>query len=88
VSLSEHDAQLELLLENRLEEHKGKLNHPFHLSWFERFTVLHDKYDPSWVKKLVSNSLQDHCNVTTIDADADADGGDSSSREKQEQENP
>jgi hypothetical protein len=35
VSLSEHNAQLELYLEGRLDEYKGKLNKKVHLSLFD-----------------------------------------------------
>jgi hypothetical protein len=46
VLLSEHDAQLELFLEGRLDEYKEKLNKPDHLSLFERLTGRHGEYDP------------------------------------------
>jgi hypothetical protein len=54
VSLSEHDAQLELNLEGRSNEYRGKLNKPEHLSLFEKLTGWHGEYDPDWAKKLVS----------------------------------
>jgi MFS family permease len=60
VSLSEHDAQLELFLEGRLDEYKGKLNSPKHLSLYERITGRHGEYDPKWALKLlreVENAL-------------------------------
>ena len=57
VSLSEHDAQLELNLEGRLNEYKGKLNKKEHLSLFERMTGLHGEYDPDWAKAFVSDEL-------------------------------
>jgi MFS family permease len=51
LSLAEHDAQLELLMDERLNDYKGKLNCPRHLSnyeiWFER----HGEYDPQWMHK-------------------------------------
>mmetsp|Transcript_24505 Transcript_24505/g.69853 ORF Transcript_24505/g.69853 Transcript_24505/m.69853 type:complete len:765 (-) Transcript_24505:23-2317(-) len=53
VPLSEHDAQLELFLEGRLEVYKGKLNAPQHLSLFERLVGRHGEYDPKWASKLV-----------------------------------
>ena len=61
VSLSEHDAQLELSLEGRRDEYKGKLNKPKHLSGFERLTGYHGEYDPKWAQKFVSKSK--HCNA-------------------------
>ena len=48
VSLSEHDAQLELYLEGRVDEYKGLLNKPCHLSNFQRLTGRHGEYDPDW----------------------------------------
>jgi len=53
VSLSEHDAQLELYLEGRVDEYKGLLNKPCHLSNFQRLTGLHGEYDPDWARKFV-----------------------------------
>ena len=53
VSLAEHDAQLELFLEGRVEEYKGKLNDPKHLSLYERMTGRHGVYDPAWVQLYV-----------------------------------
>ena len=53
VSLSEHDAQLELSLEGRRDEYKGKLNKTKHLSVFERLTGYHGEYDPVWAQKFV-----------------------------------
>jgi hypothetical protein len=58
VSLAEHDAQLELWLEGRLDEYKGPLNAPEHLSLFERFFHLHGEYDPDWAGKLVHKELE------------------------------
>lgn len=52
VSLAEHDAQLELLLEGRPHLYKGKLNAPMHLSKFEIWTKRHGEYDESWASKL------------------------------------
>ena len=54
VSLAEHDAQLELFLEGKVEEYKGKLNDPKHLSLYERMTGRHGVYDPDWVRTYVS----------------------------------
>jgi len=53
VSLAEHDAQLELFLEGRLDEYKGKLNAPQHLSNVEKWMGRHGEYDPNWVSKLL-----------------------------------
>jgi hypothetical protein len=53
VSLSEHDAQLELFLEGRPEQYKGKLNARVHLSNYEIWTGRHGQYDPMWAGKLV-----------------------------------
>lgn len=53
VSLAEHDAQLELLLEGRLHVYKGKLNAPQHLSLFEKWTGRHGENDPLWASKLM-----------------------------------
>ena len=53
VSSSEHDAQLELLLEGRPEAYMGKLNKPEHLSNYEMWTGRHGKYDPDFVYNLV-----------------------------------
>jgi hypothetical protein len=54
VSLSEHDAQFELFLEGRVNEYKGKLNKPEHLSLIERMMGWHGEYDPEWAKKFVA----------------------------------
>ena len=54
MSLSEHDAQLELLLEGRPEKYMGRLNLYDHLSNFERWTGRHGKYDSQWAYKLIS----------------------------------
>jgi MFS family permease len=53
VSLSEHDAQLELFLEGRPEKYKGKLNDRKHLSTFEIWSGMHGEYDPQWATELV-----------------------------------
>lgn len=53
LSLAEHDAQLELYLEGRLEDYKGPLNAPRHLSMFELMLGLHGEYDPDWAEKLI-----------------------------------
>jgi hypothetical protein len=58
VSLAEHDAQLELWLEGRLDEYKGPLNAPQHLSVFERIFGLHGEYDPDWAEKLVQHDYE------------------------------
>ena len=52
VSLSEHDALLELSLEGRLDDYKEKLNKKKHLSLFERMTGSHGEYDPNWANTL------------------------------------
>lgn len=65
VSLSEHDAQLELNLEGRLDEYKGKLNKKEHLSLFERMTGRHGEYDPNWAKAFVKDELQKKTSGTT-----------------------
>lgn len=57
LSLAEHDAQLELWLEGRLDEYKGPLNAPRHLSIFERTFGFHGEYDPDWAEKLVRKEL-------------------------------
>jgi hypothetical protein len=48
VSLAEHDSQLELFLEGKVGEYKGKLNDPKHLSLYERISERHGSYDPNW----------------------------------------
>lgn len=53
VSLAEHDAQLELFLEGRLESYKGRLNREQHLSRWEIWTGRHGEYDPLWAGKMV-----------------------------------
>jgi hypothetical protein len=53
VPLAEHDAQLELFLEDRLDVYKGRLNAPQHLSVFERWTGRHGEYDPKWASRLM-----------------------------------
>ena len=55
VSLAEHDVQLELFLEGRLDEYKGKLNDKKHLSLFERMTGRHGEYASNWANDLISN---------------------------------
>lgn len=54
VSLAEHDAQLELLYAGQASLYEGKLNDTKHLSNYELWTGRHGKYDPAWVRKLVS----------------------------------
>ena len=49
VSLAEHDAQLELFLEGKVDQYKGKLNDPKHLSLYEKMTGRHGSYDSDWV---------------------------------------
>jgi hypothetical protein len=51
LSLAEHDAQLELLLEDRVAEYKGQLNAPEHLSNYELWTGRHGQYDPDWAHR-------------------------------------
>ena len=58
VSFAEHDAQLELFLEGRLDQYKGKLNEPKHLSLFERMTGKHGEYDPNWAGKFVTKERE------------------------------
>jgi len=58
VSFAEHDAQLELFLEGRLDQYKGKLNEPKHLSLFERMTGNHGEYDPNWAGKFVKKESE------------------------------
>jgi hypothetical protein len=58
VSLAEHDAQLELWLEGRLDEYKGPLNAPEHLSLFERLFRLHGEYDPDWAEGLAQKEFE------------------------------
>jgi hypothetical protein len=57
VSLSEHDAQLELLLEGRPEKYKGQLNCYEHLSNYEIWTGRHGDFDKRWAYKLVAEEL-------------------------------
>lgn len=59
VSLSEHDAQLELLLAGRLVDYKGKLNDPKHLSNFEIWTGRHGQYDPHWISRFIKEKVRD-----------------------------
>ena len=58
VSLAEHDAQLELFLEGRVEDYKGKLNAPKHLSLYEKLTGKHGVYDPTWAMSLVKKDME------------------------------
>jgi len=58
VSLAEHDAMLELLLEGRPEAYKGLLNHPKHLSNWELWTGRHGEYDPNWAMKLIDEESE------------------------------
>jgi hypothetical protein len=55
VSLSEHDAQLELFLEGRPEKYMGRLNQWEHLSNYERWTKRHGEFDPEWASNLAAN---------------------------------
>jgi hypothetical protein len=59
LSLAEHDAQLELLLEDRLNEYKGRLNEPKHLSNYELWFGRHGEFDPNWARKYVRKHNQD-----------------------------
>lgn len=54
VSLSEHDAQLELFLEGQPEKYMGRLNKDEHLSNYERWTKRHGSYDPFWASNLAA----------------------------------
>ena len=58
VSLAEHDAQLELFLEGRLDDYKGKLNAPKHLSFYETLTGRHGDYDQNWAISLVRKDME------------------------------
>lgn len=58
VSLAEHDAQLELFLEGRVDDYKGKLNAPKHLSLYEKLTGRHGQYDPKWAFELVKKDME------------------------------
>ena len=57
VSLAEHDAQLELFLEDRVDEYRGKLNDTKHLSLYEKLTGRHGDYDPMWAMVLVKKEM-------------------------------
>jgi hypothetical protein len=57
VSLSEHDAQLELVVEGRPEKYKGRLNQYEHLSNYERWTGRHGEFDERWAYTLVAEEL-------------------------------
>ena len=72
VSLSEHDAQLELALEGRPEEYKGKLNKKEHLSLFERMTGKHGEYDPKWAKAFINEEMNRKKSVDSSTVDAAA----------------
>lgn len=63
VPLSEHDAQLELLLQGRPEAYKGLLNHPKHLSNWELLTGRHGEYEEGWAMKLVEEEVSKHNSV-------------------------
>ena len=58
VSLAEHDAQLELFLEGRVEDYKGKLNAKKHLSLYEKLTGRHGEYQPDWAISLVRKDME------------------------------
>lgn len=58
VSLAEHDAQLELFIEGRPEEYKGKLNAPQHLALLDRMTGWHGEYDPTWAMNFVKKEQE------------------------------
>lgn len=58
VSLAEHDVQLELFLEGRIDEYKGKLNDTKHLSVYERITGKHGVYEKDWAKEFIENTLK------------------------------
>jgi len=59
VSLAEHDAQLEMLLNDRLKQYKGKLNDPKHLSNYEIWTGRHGAYDPKWISKYIKEKVHE-----------------------------
>ena len=63
VTLSEHGAQLELLLQCHLEAYKGLLNHPKHLSNWEFLMGCHGKYKEGWALKLVEEEVSKHNSV-------------------------
>lgn len=70
VSLAEHDAQLELFLEGRLDAYKGKLNDKNHLSNYEIWTGRHGDYDPHWASKLIGNekaTASQHSKVVDVE---------------------
>lgn len=53
VSLAEHDAQLELFMEGRIEQYKGKLNDEKHLSLVEKWFGSHKEYVEGWAASFV-----------------------------------
>ena len=57
VSLAEHDAQLELVLEGQESKYMGRLNQKEHLSNYERWTGRHGKFDEKWAYDLVTQAL-------------------------------
>ena len=60
VSLAEHDAYLELFIENRSDEYKGKLNATQHLALIDRLIGWHGDFDPEWAMKLVRKDRATH----------------------------
>ena len=68
-SLSEHDAQLELFLEGRLSEYKGKLNDRKHLSVYEKLTGRHGEYDPKWALNILKE-VEKALDETNTDTEA------------------
>ena len=69
VSLAEHDVQLELFLEGRLDEYKGKLNDKKHLSLFESMTGRHGEYVSHWANDLIKDELTMHSKLGDTEAD-------------------
>jgi sugar phosphate permease len=55
VSLAEHDAQFELFLAGHLDEYKGLLNTPQHLSNYELWTKQHDEYGSDSARSFISD---------------------------------
>mmetsp|Transcript_18419 Transcript_18419/g.44490 ORF Transcript_18419/g.44490 Transcript_18419/m.44490 type:complete len:145 (+) Transcript_18419:841-1275(+) len=60
VSLAEHDAYIELFIENRSNEYKGKLNARQHLALIDRLIGWHGDFDPEWAMKLVRKDRATH----------------------------
>jgi hypothetical protein len=58
VSLAEHDAQLELFLEGRVHDYKGRLNNQRHLSLYEKLTKRHGEYEENWAMSFVRKDME------------------------------